>query len=154
MPCCSYCVVFSSVVTTVINGFIAIARDICFKASRVLITIWLEIMDCSEQNSKHWVKLNNVKGSVCDRNTSLGKTQPLLGVTCVASKHACGFSCVSNHLPSQSPQWFPKSDLSDWRWWSSSCSVFSVLWKSCTLFTVGILAAARPWNDSVCQQAG
>lgn len=40
-------------VTIVINRFIAIVRDICFKASRALMIIWLEIMDCLEQNSEH-----------------------------------------------------------------------------------------------------
>lgn len=68
--------IFSSAVTIVINRFIAIVRDICFKASRAFMIIWLEIMDCSEQNSKHRVKLNNVEGSMRDLNASLGKTQP------------------------------------------------------------------------------
>lgn len=152
---CSHCTFFSSVVTIVINRFIAIVRDICFKASRAIMIIWLEIMDCSEQNSKHWVKLNNVKGSMRDLNTSLGKMQPLCRChVSVACKHVLDFSCGSSYLPSQSPQCFPNSGVPDWRWWSSMCSVFYAPWKSCTLFTVCILAVARPWNDSVCQQAG
>lgn len=34
--------------------------------------IWLEIMDCSEQNSKHWLKINNVEGTLRDANASRG----------------------------------------------------------------------------------
>lgn len=144
---CSRCMVFSSVVTIVINRFIAIVRDICFKASRAFMIIWLEIMDCSEQNSKHWVKLNNVEGSMRDPNASLGKTQPLCRC------HLCGVRAIVS-LPKVRSV-YPVSGLPDWRWWSSMCSEFSLHpGKNCMLFTVCILAAARPWNDSVCQQAG
>lgn len=115
--------VFSSAVTVVINRLIAIVRDICFKASRAFMMIWLEIMDRSEQNSKHQVKLNNVEGSTRDLNASLEDAALRWVSLSVACKR--GVSCVRRHLAAPGPQCALRSGRPGWRGWSPTRSGFS-----------------------------
>lgn len=95
-----------------------------------------------------------------EQNTSL-EDGPHVGVTRAQCEHALGFNCGSNHLLA-SPWHSSESDLPDSRRRGSYlCSEpFSLLlWKKKNAhylqfgFSLHPLPAARPWSDSVCQQA-
>lgn len=147
---CSRCEGSSSVVTMVINRFIAIVRDICFKANRAFMIIWLEIMDCSEQNLKHRVKPNNMEGSARELNAWHKDSPTQESIEHGMSTH--GFNCVSSHLQTVVLLWSRSPRLEVVR-------LVHVLSEKITHYLqLGFLLcrfpAGRPWTDSICWRAG